>query len=183
MMGWTQALSKIFMVRLWNNFGRILICFGIFAWQPLSIPVKSREHSGVVFGDSYQKEHQCLVGTIYHEARGESEEGQRAVLQVILNRKNHKNFPSTICGVVKQDKQFSFLNKGLHRLDVKPVEPLDKFRYSQISSMAHEALQGRFKAVLEPSVLYYAHVRVKNQWTRRMKVVMIHGQHKFYKEI
>ena len=162
-------------------FGKILICFGIFLASPLSVPVKSREYSGIVLGDAYHKEHYCLTNTIYAEARGEPEEGQRAVLQVILNRKNHKNFPSTICGVIKQDKQFSFLNKGLHKLDVKPVEPLDKFRYSQISSMAHEALQGTFKAVLEPSVLYYTHTGVKNQWTKKMKVVMIQGNHKFMK--
>lgn len=167
--------------KFWNNFAKVLVCLGVFLASPLSTPVKTRESSRVILGEAYQQEHKCLTNTIYAEARGEPEEGRRAVLQVILNRKNHKNFPSTICGVIKQPKQFSFLDKGLHRLDIKPVEPLDKYKYSQISSMAHEALQGRFKAVLEPSVLYYTNLSVKNRWTSKMKVVMIAGRHKFMK--
>ena len=46
----------------------------------------------------------CLAKNIYHEARGESLDGQLAVAHVTLNRVNHKRFPDTVCGVVKQAK-------------------------------------------------------------------------------
>jgi len=163
-------------------FGKILICFGIFAWQPLSIPVKSRESSGVVFGDSYQKEHSCIVAALYEESRGEPEEGQRAVMQVILNRKNHKSFPSTFCSVIKQKGQFSFVGKN-QNLVIKPLKALDKEVHAKVASIAHEALQGRFEEVLDRDVLYYAHIKVKNHWTRRFVKVKIVQSHVFYKEI
>ena len=37
----------------------------------------------------------CLAQAIYHEARGESREGQLAVANVIINRAMSKKYPST----------------------------------------------------------------------------------------
>jgi len=57
---------------------------------------------------------QCLAEAIYFEARGEPEEGQVAVAQVILNRVRSGLYPGTVCDVVYQNKerhnrcQFSF---------------------------------------------------------------------------
>lgn len=57
------------------------------------------------------KQIHCLAETIYHEARGESFEGQRAVAAVVLNRTLDDNFPDTICKVVYQRNQFSWVGK------------------------------------------------------------------------
>ena len=57
-----------------------------------------------------QSEITCLALAIYYEARGESERGQRAVAQVVVNRSKSGRFPSTICGVLFQSRQFSFIN-------------------------------------------------------------------------
>lgn len=53
-------------------------------------------------------ETKCLAEAIYREARGESLVGQLAVAQTIINRKNHPNFPDSICKVVFQKNQFSW---------------------------------------------------------------------------
>jgi spore germination cell wall hydrolase CwlJ-like protein len=45
---------------------------------------------------------QCLARNIYYEAGSEPEEGKVAVGVVTINRANTPNYPSTICGVVKQ---------------------------------------------------------------------------------
>ena len=50
---------------------------------------------------SYQ-DIQCLARNIYYEAGSEPEEGKVAVGVVTMNRANTPNYPSTICGVVKQ---------------------------------------------------------------------------------
>ena len=50
---------------------------------------------------SYQ-DIQCLARNIYYEAGSEPEEGKVAVGVVTINRANTPNYPSTICGVVKQ---------------------------------------------------------------------------------
>ena len=162
-----------------------IFIFGISFPSFLSIPSKSRESGGVVVSEYYTKELLCLKSVLWHEARGEPEEGIRAVMSVIYNRKKAKGYPSTFCGVILQDKQFSAFNsdKSLATKPLKPIREIDKEAYRKVSSVAQEALLGTFKPILEPSVLHYAHVRVKNYWTSRMKVVIVHGRHVFYKEI
>lgn len=60
----------------------------------------------------------CLTKAIYYEAAVESETGQRAVAQVVLNRMRSPIFPHTVCGVVFQGSelrtgcQFSFTCDG-----------------------------------------------------------------------
>ena len=44
----------------------------------------------------------CLTAAVYYEAASESDEGQAAVAQVVLNRVRHPLFPKTVCGVVFQ---------------------------------------------------------------------------------
>ena len=151
----------------------------------LSIPSKSRESGGVVISEQHNKEFRCLVNTLYAEARGEPEEGIRAVMSVIYNRKKAKGYPNTFCGVILQDKQFSAFNsdKSLATKPLKPIRELDKEAYRKVSSVAQEAVQGAFKPVLDEDVLWYAHTKVKNKWTRRFERVIVLGNHSFYKEI
>lgn len=58
------------------------------------------------------KEMQCLAGTVYFESKGESLEGQLAVARVVMARAKSSRFPNSICGVVYQRKQFSFIRGG-----------------------------------------------------------------------
>ncbi|MGJ3628389.1 cell wall hydrolase [Sphingomonas sp. MMS24-JH45] len=48
---------------------------------------------------------ECLTAAIYYEAASESDDGQRAVAQVVLNRVRHPAFPATVCGVVYQGSE------------------------------------------------------------------------------
>ena len=168
------------------NFLRgILIVFLISFPSFLSIPSKSRESGGVVVSEYHNKEFRCLVNTLYAEARSEPEEGIRAVMSVIYNRKKAKGYPNTFCGVILQDKQFSAFNsdKSLATRPLKPIRELDKEAYRKVSSVAQEAVQGAFKPILDEDVLYYAHKKVKNSWTRKFERVKVIHQHVFYKEI
>lgn len=172
------------------DFLKILFLFlfiiGILSPSLLSVPMKGRESGGIVVDTSEQhKEVTCLINTLYAEARGEPEEGIRAVMSVIYNRKNHKNYPNTFCKVILQDKQFSAFNsdKSLATKRLKPVKGPDEEAYSKVTGIAQEAVVGAFKPVLEPSVLHYAHIKVRNKWTRKFKRVKVVQSHAFYKEI
>ena len=44
----------------------------------------------------------CMALVIYWEAKTESEQGMYAVGQVVLNRVKHKEFPSSICSVMRE---------------------------------------------------------------------------------
>lgn len=54
----------------------------------------------------------CLAGAVYFESRGESLVGQLAVAHVVLNRAQSGRFPTSLCGVVHQKSQFSFVRGG-----------------------------------------------------------------------
>ncbi len=149
----------------------------------LSIPMKGRESGGVVLSSKeHDKEFLCLKNALWHEARSEPEEGIRAVMSVIYNRKNHKNYPNTFCSVILQDKQFSAFNnnKELATKRLKPAKGPDEEAYTKVVNIAQEAVVGAFKPVLEPSVLWYAKHNVNKRWMKTLKTHLIIGEHKFY---
>jgi N-acetylmuramoyl-L-alanine amidase len=55
---------------------------------------------------------ECLAGAVYFESKGELLAGQLAVAEVIINRSRSGRFPSTLCGVVFDKNQFSFVRGG-----------------------------------------------------------------------
>ena len=57
------------------------------------------------------KQVRCLAENIYYESRGESLQGQVAVAKVTLNRLD-EGYAHTVCGVVKQGCQFSWVCNG-----------------------------------------------------------------------
>lgn len=59
-------------------------------------------------GSREDPELRCLAKNIYHEARGESLDGQVAVGIVTLNRVKSERYPNSICEVVYQPSQFSW---------------------------------------------------------------------------
>lgn len=61
---------------------------------------------------SLDAEMQCLAGTVYFESKGETLQGQLAVARVVLARVESPRFPDSICGVVFQRSQFSFVRGG-----------------------------------------------------------------------
>jgi N-acetylmuramoyl-L-alanine amidase len=104
----------------------------------------------------------CLSSVIYHEAKGEPLNGQIAVAQVVVNRVNSNGkFPNTVCGVVKQRGQFSWVGK-------KPMTPAKK-------DLAREILEGKHSNNVK-GALYFTNV---GTWFKR-KVLYVIGRHRFY---
>lgn len=62
--------------------------------------------------EAENEELRCLAGAIYFESRGEPLAGQLAVAEVILNRASSGRFAQSVCGVVTQRGQFSFVRGG-----------------------------------------------------------------------
>jgi spore germination cell wall hydrolase CwlJ-like protein len=178
-------IRNMMKINFLNILKTILFVFLILIPSLLSVPQKGREHGGIVSYESFLQERECIKEALWFEARGESELGQRAVLNVIRNRMHARTFPSTYCKVIEQPRQFSYrlgLKPG-QRKQIRLVNALDHETYAQVSTLADEALLGAFKPVLEPSVLWYTHIKVKNKWTKCMKVIKIEGNHHFLKEI
>ena len=54
----------------------------------------------------------CLARNIYFESANQSQLGKLAVGLVVMNRVRSDRYPNTICGVVNQRNQFSWVNNG-----------------------------------------------------------------------
>ncbi|MBV9929578.1 MAG: cell wall hydrolase [Alphaproteobacteria bacterium] len=63
-------------------------------------------------GSAAGAEQACLATAVYFEAKGEPLKGQLGVAHVILNRTRSGRFPRSVCGVVRQPGQFSFVHGG-----------------------------------------------------------------------
>mgnify|MGYP000866435691 CR=1 FL=1 len=93
---------------------------------------------------------QCLAMNIYHEARGEPEEGQIGVAYVTLNRMNHWNWPDNICEVVWQPHQFSWTTDNIDNT------PRDTERYEAAMAVAREVYLNREEDPTNGAVFYHA---------------------------
>jgi spore germination cell wall hydrolase CwlJ-like protein len=127
------------------------------------------------------KEQRCLAEVVYFEARSESEAGQAAVAQVVLNRMKSGLYPSSICGVVYQNRhrhlacQFTFACEG------KALRITESESWESAKRIASAVLEGRtYLAEVGGSTHYHADY-VKPYWARRLKKMDVIGRHVFYK--
>jgi spore germination cell wall hydrolase CwlJ-like protein len=124
---------------------------------------------------------QCLAEAVYYEARSESEEGQRAVAQVVLNRVRHPAYPGSVCGVVYQGPlragggcQFTFTCDG--SLVYQPAGP----GWDRARRIAAEALAGSVYAPVGLATNYHTQ-QVLPDWAFRLAKATIIGNHIFYR--
>lgn len=153
----------------------------VFTAMSLNIEHQSNTTDTYVDYSFIEKQKRCIQEALYHEARGEGEEGLRHVLSVIHNRVHAKGFPSTYCKVIWQSKQFSYRNgtqPGIW-IDLKPVKAHDKKAYDLISTLAEEAATGAFEPVLDEDVLWYHTDKVNPKWAKLMKKVKTVAGHHF----
>jgi len=127
----------------------------------------------------------CLAQAIYHEARGESREGQLAVANVIINRAMSKKYPSTICGVVFQNAdrgrykcQFTFACDG--RSDMGRERAAWNRSIKMAEDAFYEFQRGERPGVVPNSVLFYHTTAVAPRWSHTFKRVAAIGSHLFY---
>jgi spore germination cell wall hydrolase CwlJ-like protein len=130
-----------------------------------------------------ESEIKCLANAIYFEARGEPQEGQLAVAQVVLNRVKNPAYPDTICSVVYQNKnmrhrcQFSFACDGIKdRIS-------DQAAWNRSLMLARKVVANStdlFISDVGTSTHYHA-TYVRPRWARKMEKMDKIGAHIFYK--
>ncbi|RMF03345.1 MAG: cell wall hydrolase [Alphaproteobacteria bacterium] len=141
---------------------------------------------GLVFKGETEAEYQarqrrCLATAIYFEARGESERGQLAVAQVVMNRVRSSLYPDTICGVVFQGQlrrsgcQFSFTCDG--RADV----PREKEQWIKANQLAEKVTSGKVWLEEIGHATHYHATYVRPKWRRQMDHIKRVGRHIFYR--
>jgi Cell Wall Hydrolase len=121
----------------------------------------------------------CLASAIYYEAATEPDEGQRAVAQVVLNRVRHREWPSTVCGVVYQGSdrpgcQFSYACDGAM------ARGPSLSAWIRARRVAERALNGDIYAPVGSATFYHT-LQVSPAWGKRMTPVAVVGAHIFYR--
>jgi len=100
----------------------------------------------------------CLAGAVYFESKGESLEGQLAVARVIINRARSGRFASSLCGVVHQRGQFSFVRGG-----EMPAIPQSSRSWREAVAIAQIAVADRWDSQAEGALFFHAR-RVSPGW-------------------
>lgn len=135
----------------------------------------------------------CLTNALYHEARGETLNGQKAVAQVILNRVKSDAYPDSICGVVYENAhmrnrcQFSFACDEVDDL------PEEHDAYELLKGIAEGAVKyGVYAEGLAPNfkdqaqteksqITHYHTTAVSPAWGKKIRPVKTIGRHIFYR--
>jgi cell wall hydrolase len=137
-------------------------------------------YAALIDPKDHARQMRCLAEAIYFEARSEPEDGQAAVAQVVLNRVRSGIYPTTVCGVVYQDRnrpfacQFSFACEG-KSLRIEEPGP-----WAVATRIAEAVASGaNYNPRVGAAVNYHANY-VSPFWVGYLKRVDRIGAHIFY---
>jgi spore germination cell wall hydrolase CwlJ-like protein len=139
------------------------------------------ERLGLFDEKARAKSEKCLAEAVYFEARGEAVRGQIAVAQVVMNRVFSGFYPSTVCGVVYQNKyhhmacQFTFACDNVADVVREPD------MWDRAKKIAKAMLDGElWLPEVDKSTHYHAYW-VHPSWVAEMKKMYKFGVHTFYR--
>lgn len=136
-------------------------------FSSLSAAVAAQDHPEAV-----DRELHCLAVGVYYEAKGEPLAGQLAVAEVILNRAESGRFARSVCGVLTQRGQFSFVRGG-----VIPTPP-ENAQWRKAMAVAQVAQKDLWDSPVEDAL--YFHARYVTPGWKRPRVGTV-GNHVFYR--
>ncbi len=117
----------------------------------------------------------CLAIAVYFEAKSEPLAGQLAVAEVVVNRAKSGRFPATLCGVVKQRSQFSFVRGG-----VLPSAPRASTQWRTAVAIARIAAEELHEPQVDDRTMFFHARHVAPAWRGRVRMASI-GNHIFYR--
>lgn len=148
------------------------------ATAPVEAPVKKSLNDLVVEkmdGPDLDSEAKCLATAVYFESMGEPLQGQLAVARVVINRAASGQYPNSLCGVVKQKAQFSFVRGGRF-----PRVATGSEAWAKAQAIARIAMENSAES-LPLDVLWYHADYVAPKWRKNLSRVEKIGAHIFYR--
>jgi spore germination cell wall hydrolase CwlJ-like protein len=139
------------------------------------------ERLGLFDEKSRAKSEKCLAEAVYFESRGEAVRGQIAVAQVVLNRTFSGFYPTTVCGVVYQNKhrhlacQFTFACDNVADVVREPD------MWDRAKKIAKAMLDGQLWLPEVGKSTHYHAYWVHPSWVSEMKKMYKFGVHTFYR--
>lgn len=127
------------------------------------------------------EEWRCLTEALYFEARGESLEGQVAVAEVILNRRDSGRYPDTVCGVVQQGTGEKYKCQFSYFCDELSDEIGDQDAWTHLGRIARVMLDGAPRDLTDGAQFYHTKA-VSPYWADKFYQTAEIGAHLFYVE-
>lgn len=146
----------------------------------IDVGVPARPFFSAGVGLTHARAQECLAQAVWYEAASESEAGQRAVAQVVLNRVAHPSWPNSVCGVVYQGSerrtgcQFTFTCDG--SLARRPAG----VGWARAQRIAADALAGSVYAPVGHATHYHT-LWVNPYWAGTLDHIGTIGAHRFYR--
>lgn len=131
-------------------------------------------------GLAHLRAQECLAQAVWYEAASESEAGQRAVAQVVLNRVAHPSWPGSVCGVVYQGSQRSTGCQFTFTCDGSLARRAGGASWARARRIADEALAGSVYAPVGHATHYHT-LWVDPYWASSLTHVGTIGAHRFYR--
>lgn len=131
-------------------------------------------------GINHLRAQECLAQAIWYEAASESEAGQRAVAQVVLNRVSHPGWPGSVCGVVYQGSQRATGCQFTFTCDGSLARPARGRSWERAQAIAAEALTGNVYKPVGHATHYHT-LWVNPYWAASLDHVGTIGAHRFYR--
>ncbi|WP_316167485.1 MULTISPECIES: cell wall hydrolase [unclassified Bradyrhizobium] len=127
------------------------------------------------------KSEKCLAEAVYFESRGEAVRGQMAVAQVVLNRAFSGYYPTTVCGVVYQNKYRHFACQFTFACDNNPDVIREPEMWDRARKIAKAMLDGLIWLPEVGKSTHYHAYWVRPSWVAEMKRMYKFGVHTFYR--
>jgi spore germination cell wall hydrolase CwlJ-like protein len=139
------------------------------------------ERLGLLDEKSRAKSEKCLAEAVYFEARGEAVRGQMAVAQVVLNRAFSGFYPTTVCGVVYQNKHRHYACQFTFACDNVADVVREPDMWDRAKRIAKAMLDGQLWLPEVGKSTHYHAYWVHPSWVSEMKKMYRFGVHTFYR--
>ena len=120
----------------------------------------------------------CLTTTVYLEARSESTNGQLAVAEVALRRRDRGRWGDTVCKVVTSPHQFATATTP-GSFEITNLEAFNKAWQVAGMSIRNWQLPVAQRRMLVPRADHFATTTISPTWSHNRPSVTI-GEHAFY---
>lgn len=120
----------------------------------------------------------CLATTVYLEARSEPVNGQLAVAEVALRRRDRGRWGDTVCKVVTSPHQFA-TSTTPGSFDITNLKAFTKAWGIAGTSINNWELPAAQRRVLVPHADHFATTAISPTWSQNRPSVTI-GEHAFY---
>jgi spore germination cell wall hydrolase CwlJ-like protein len=139
------------------------------------------ERLGLFDEKSRAKSEKCLAEAVYFEARGEAVRGQIAVAQVVMNRAFSGFYPTTVCGVVYQNKHRHFACQFTFACDNNADVVREPDMWDRARKISKAMLDGQLWLPEVAKSTHYHAYWVRPSWVHEMKKMYKFGVHTFYR--